>query len=598
MRLPSAGAAPLSEASARGLMEHWRGVGVWLAFWNARGRLVWHDRQGPRVWTRLLVRSGLVRSEIRRAVRGALAREASARPPAWGSFLGFASLPILQRKRVVGVVTAGWRQGEPDEDFQRFCDRARLDAQAVAQAAAGLRSYGADWAAQWGAMLQFMVQQARASEENARQIESFTRNLGDTYEELNLVYSVGGMLSLDDAPHEMLQGLGREMLAVCKAAGIVFVQHVEKNNGSFGGPAREVPSPRFVCVGQTPDDAATLRRLAETMGVGVGSLPVDGAAPSYVLRNNADELPEFAWAAEWLDHIVALPLDRDGRRLGAMIALNRTDGGDYSSIEVKFLRALADRVTSFLESQHLYDELADLLMGLLHALISSIDAKDPYTCGHSQRVAAMSRRLAQAAGFEPAECHRVYLAGLLHDVGKIGIPDAILCKPGKLTEEEFRILRKHPEIGARILSQIRQVQDLLPGVLYHHERMDGRGYPHRLAGNDIPLLGRIICLADCFDAMTTNRTYRSALPIDLALAEVRRCAGTQFDPELAEKFLEMDPKSLLAELNGAAGSEAGVDVRLDIAPEAAEPAGVGTVSPQSLGAVVKGWQRLQRRLMR
>ncbi|NUQ45571.1 MAG: HD-GYP domain-containing protein [Phycisphaerae bacterium] len=595
MRLPSVAIAPIGESSARRLMVHWRGAGVWLAFWNARGRLVWHDRQGPRVWTRLLVHSGLVRSEIRRAVRGALAREASPAPPTWGSFLGLAALPILQRKRIVGVVTAAWRQGEPDEDFQRFCDRARLDAQAIVQAAAVLPSYGADWATQWGAMLQFMVQQARESEENARQIESFTRNLGDTYEELNLVYSVGGMLSLDDAPHDMLQRLGREMLTVCKAAGIVFVQHVEPASGGFAAPAREVRAPRCVCVGQAPEDPATLRRLAETMGVGVGSLPLEGAAPSYVLRNNADELPEFSWAADWLDHIVALPLDRDGRRLGAMIALNRTDGGDYSSIEVKFLRALADRVTSFLESQHLYDELADLLMGLLHALISSIDAKDPYTCGHSQRVAAMSRRLAQAAGFEPAECHRVYLAGLLHDVGKIGIPDAILCKPGKLTEEEFRILRKHPEIGARILSQIRQVQDLLPGVLYHHERMDGRGYPHRLAGKDIPLLGRIICLADCFDAMTTNRTYRSALPIDLALAEVRRCAGTQFDPELAEKFLEMDPKTLLAELNGAPGSEAGGGARADAVRELGGHESVGSVSPQSLGAVVKGWQRLQRR---
>src|SRR5262249_21538487 len=126
--------------------------------------------------------------------------------------------------------------------------------------------------------------------------------------------------------------------------------------------------------------------------------------------------------------------------------------------------------------------------------------------------------------------------------------------------------RRHPEIGARILSRIRQVDDLIPGILYHHERMDGRGYPHRLAGHKVPLLGRIICLADCFDAMTTTRTYRAALPVEVALAEVRRCAGTQFAPVLAEKFFEIDLPLLLRELDairaasGTASQESGASI--------------------------------------
>lgn len=217
--------------------------------------------------------------------------------------------------------------------------------------------------------------------------------------------------------------------------------------------------------------------------------------------------------------------------------MNCRDEGDYSSIDVQLHRAVADRITAFLENQRLYDDLADLLMGLLHAMVSSIDAKDPYTSGHSERVAHLSRRLAEALGFSQVMCQRVYLSGLLHDVGKIGVPDAILCKPGKLTEEEFTILKRHPEIGGRILTRIRQLSDLMPGVLYHHERYDGRGYPSKRAGKDIPRLGRIICLADCFDAMTTNRTYRAAMPIDSAIAEIRRCAGSQFDPLMSEAFL-------------------------------------------------------------
>src|SRR5437764_14234975 len=129
------------------------------------------------------------------------------------------------------------------------------------------------------------------------------------------------------------------------------------------------------------------------------------------------------------------------------------------------------------------------------------------------------------------------MAGLLHDVGKIGVPEAVLQKTGRLTPEEFDEIKKHPEIGARILRDVKQLEDILPGVLHHHERYDGRGYPSGLAGENIPRMGRIICLADCFDAMTSSRTYRKALPLEVALTEIRRCSGTQFDPVLSEAFL-------------------------------------------------------------
>jgi HD-GYP domain-containing protein (c-di-GMP phosphodiesterase class II) len=150
----------------------------------------------------------------------------------------------------------------------------------------------------------------------------------------------------------------------------------------------------------------------------------------------------------------------------------------------------------------------------------------------------LSRHLAVQIGLTDAQVERIYMAGLLHDVGKIGVPEAVLQKPGKLTAEEFEQMKKHPEIGARILADIKQVKDILPGVLHHHERYDGKGYPHGLAGENIPQMGRILCLADCFDAMTSNRTYRKALPLEVALAEIRRCSGTQFDPSLAEAFLK------------------------------------------------------------
>jgi putative nucleotidyltransferase with HDIG domain len=169
-----------------------------------------------------------------------------------------------------------------------------------------------------------------------------------------------------------------------------------------------------------------------------------------------------------------------------------------------------------------------------------VDAKDAYTCGHSERVAMLSRLLAERAGLAEPAIERVYMGGLLHDVGKIGVPESVLQKTGRLTPEEFEQMKKHPEIGARILTDIKQIRDIIPGVLRHHERYDGRGYPGGLAGEDIPLMGRIICLADGFDAMTSNRTYRRALPLEVALMEIRRCSGTQFDPRLAQAFLEID----------------------------------------------------------
>jgi HD-GYP domain-containing protein (c-di-GMP phosphodiesterase class II) len=308
-------------------------------------------------------------------------------------------------------------------------------------------------------------------------------------------------------------------------------------------------------------------------------LKIDPLSPaSYILLNDAGSRAEFGWAKGWLKHLVALPLWHERQLLGVLLGINCRDAGDFTSVDVQLLRAVADRLAAFLENQQLYNDLSDLLMGLLHALVSSIDAKDPYTCGHSERVAFYSRALAQGAGLPAPTCERVYLAGLLHDVGKIGVPDAVLYKAGKLTSEEFDAMRKHPEVGGRILSRIRQITDLVPGVMDHHERVDGRGYPHKLAGRDIPLFGRIICLADCFDAMTTSRTYRTALPVAVAITEIRRCSGTQFDPELAEKFIGLDLYKLAAEARG----------RLGLVPTTPQVGGFGPVLGTPPAGAAKG----------
>ena len=193
--------------------------------------------------------------------------------------------------------------------------------------------------------------------------------------------------------------------------------------------------------------------------------------------------------------LLVVPLHAGQQPLGVLYGGDKLDGSQIDSRDSKLCESLAASLAIFIENTMLYDDVQGMFVGTLHALTSAIDAKDSYTRGHSERVAMMSRTLAEAAGFDADCCERVYLSGLVHDVGKIGVPEVVLCKPGKLTDAEFGLIKQHPSIGANILRDIRQMRDLVPGVLHHHERWDGRGYPDKLRGEDIPLFGRIIGLA-------------------------------------------------------------------------------------------------------
>jgi putative nucleotidyltransferase with HDIG domain len=177
--------------------------------------------------------------------------------------------------------------------------------------------------------------------------------------------------------------------------------------------------------------------------------------------------------------------------------------------------------------------LQELFSQTAVALVSAIDAKDAYTQGHSLRVAQYSRKIAEISGRSEKECDEIYYAALLHDVGKIGIPDGIINKNGKLTREEYALIKSHPVIGSQILSKINKYSYLSDAARHHHERMDGRGYPDRLKGEEIPVPARIISVADAYDAMTSNRSYRRYLPQATVRRELVRCSGTQFDPVFA-----------------------------------------------------------------
>lgn len=537
---------PLSIQRFEALCDCWRSAGLTLSLWNAHGNLIRQDEKSVPGWQKLFELGAHFRATLEAEVAGALAAtRGSGAPPqpspaagadsaarAWHPDLVCLTIPVKRGRRVVGMIVGfGLAAVDGGEALRRICDRDALDWQFIREGFAGGPGMAMLPRETMQSMLTTAVDLARQADDARSEVQSLSGNLESTYEELNLIYRVSSHLRLPQRPVDLLASVGRELVDVSRSAAVAFVLPESARGRDGREPASPDLADRIVQIGEAAPDLEVLDRLG-------AQLPLSETNPSgHLLLNDIASHPDLKWTAPWLKHAIALPLATADRRFGVQLAMNCRDEGDYSSIDVQLHRAVADRITAFLENQRLYDDLADLLMGLLHAMVSSIDAKDPYTSGHSERVAHLSRRLAEALGYTPVMCQRVYLSGLLHDVGKIGVPDAILCKPGKLTDDEFTILKKHPEIGGRILTRIRQLTDLMPGVLYHHERYDGRGYPSKRAGKDIPRLGRIICLADCFDAMTTNRTYRAAMPIDSAIAEIRRCAGSQFDPQMSEAFL-------------------------------------------------------------
>lgn len=252
-----------------------------------------------------------------------------------------------------------------------------------------------------------------------------------------------------------------------------------------------------------------------------------------------------------LSRVVCVPVELGERFFGLLYV---ADGGAFrTALEpvaalVRSVAAVAALALANLErlrmNSALEAEQRAMFDGTIQALVATIDAKDPYTRGHSARVADFAHLLAVHAGLDEADTNRARLCGLVHDIGKIGVSEEVLRKPGKLTDEEFQQIAAHPVIGHDILRGIPRMSDVLCGVLHHHERFAGGGYPHGISGENIPLLGRLISIADALDAMTTSRTYRGARPMADALQEITRCAGTHFDPEFAKVIISIDRRAL------------------------------------------------------
>jgi putative nucleotidyltransferase with HDIG domain len=191
---------------------------------------------------------------------------------------------------------------------------------------------------------------------------------------------------------------------------------------------------------------------------------------------------------------------------------------------------------------------------MLSMLTRAIEARDPYRRGHSSRVTDLAEAVARALGWSEERIASLRVGGPLHDIGKLAVSDEVLCKEGRLDDDELAQIREHPKIGAKLLLRVTTLREAIPYVLYHHERWDGTGYPSGKRGEEIPVEARVLAIADAFDAMTSDRPYRNALSREEALAEVERCAGTQFDPKIARVFLEVFGHDTAGDVRAAAAS--------------------------------------------
>jgi response regulator RpfG family c-di-GMP phosphodiesterase len=233
--------------------------------------------------------------------------------------------------------------------------------------------------------------------------------------------------------------------------------------------------------------------------------------------------------------LVSVPLRMKTRLLGWIAVASFTKQKRFNEGHRKLLSIVGSRAAASIENARLYEDLRATFQQTIQGLARAIDKMDRYTAGHSERVATYATYLAVRLGLAPDAVEIVRQSALMHDIGKIGCV-MNLNKPGKLTQEEYEVFKRHPAYGKDILDPIKFLHPLVPGVHLHHERWDGRGYPLGLRGNGVPIIARIISVADTYDAMTSDRAYRRALPHEVAIGEIERCSGTQFDPEVAHSF--------------------------------------------------------------
>lgn len=368
-------------------------------------------------------------------------------------------------------------------------------------------------------------------EQLEEEVEKLSVHLGSTFEEISLLYRLTQNLKLSSDDEELGQRALEWLAEVVPAEGLA-IQFTPHSDLDLLTPDSRT-EPVLLTHGACPLGVEGFSRLVAELGLNVANRPL-------VVNRAKHDMSQ--WGVPEIRQLVIVPVAEGERLFGWLAAFNHTrDGqfgsaGEFGSAEASLLSSVGTMLGIHSGNIDLYQQQAELLTGVVRAMTSAIDAKDPYTRGHSDRVARVAVRLAQELGSDSEAVRTIYFSGLLHDIGKIGINDEVLRKPGKLSDAEFEHIKMHVEIGYRILVDLRKMAHMLPVVLHHHESWDGKGYPHGLEGEQIPYLARIVAVADAYDAMASDRPYRAGMDDDKLDSIIRAGAGKQWDPQVVEAF--------------------------------------------------------------
>ncbi len=369
----------------------------------------------------------------------------------------------------------------------------------------------------------------------------FSHQVTDDFEELTFLRTMATRLVVDDTSLDINRIVNRTIADLREMIGAETIYFVTPG-------AEGVLQVAQTCPAQPGDEAA----VADPTIVRLARIHRARATHGPCIKNDLSACDAEAVAAGVRQFLMA-PIGVGDRQFGWFVAVNRTTVGrrwapspllqlghdEFGTWEASLLTTAATLLASHASNLDLIREKEQLLINTVRSLVTALDAKDAYTRGHSERVARFSKKVAETLGYDSTAAERLYLSGLLHDVGKIGVSDAVLRKPTKLTDEEFDEIKRHPDEGWAILRDLEQLKYVLPGVLHHHERVGGGGYPDGLVGDQIPLDARIMAVADAYDAMTSDRAYRGGMPHAKALEILRIGAGVQWDAQVVDAFLSV-----------------------------------------------------------
>lgn len=343
--------------------------------------------------------------------------------------------------------------------------------------------------------------------------------LEETYEEITLLHSLTGSLQLSRTPQELADWSLSRVRQLTRATGAAIF--FEEHNGQS----------HFLTDGKMPLRAQDLLHLCTRCDKRDWSRPfVKNRLAGTQL---AQELPE-------LRNFVLCSIGENTQRFGWLIHCNAPR--EFGSVQASLLQSIAKILGTHLQNRQLYSQNEGLLTSFVRSMVSTIDAKDSYTRGHSERVALVAKCLGEEMGLAAQELEDIHLSGLLHDIGKVGVDDRILRKTERLNEEEFAQIKRHPEMGCQILMGLENLQHVLPGVRHHHESFNGGGYPDGLAGTDIPLMARVMAVADAYDAMGSDRPYRKGMSLDRIESTFRENVGPQWDPQIIDAYFRVRVK--------------------------------------------------------